>query len=306
MPVVASPGAIVHTVSDLIEDTFSHLLGMDAANYNRLASSISSISQENIVLELDLESVQPGSVISIDTEDILVLAVNDSSKTITKCVRGFRGSEETIHAANAVVHVNPRFTRYRVLRALRDEIYSWSPKLYRVSAVDISLTATTHAFDLAGLPIDYLHVIQTWIEPSNSYEQWKKISHRVGTNMATSDFASTNAIFFPAIYSGRTVRVQYAHRFDLTNFTGANDAVAGIGLASSMVDIPPLGAAFRLLAPREAQRSDFQAQGQSRRAEEVPPGSTFQAAAGLKQMRDMRINEEALSLLHRYGIRNGL
>ncbi len=70
-----------------------------------------------------------------------------------------------------------------------------------------------------------------------------------------------------------------------------------------MLDIPRLGAAWRLLTPREITRSNVQAQGEARDTREVPPGTILRDAAGIQAQRDRRLREEAERLLNDYGWR---
>lgn len=297
------------TVSDLINETESHLTGIVGGSYNRLAGGIDA-TQEAIPLEFDNGGIVEGSVIGIDTEDIFVLEVGEQS--VTKCIRGFRGSTAAIHADNSIVQADPRFTRFRILSTLKQEIASWGPRLYAVDGATINLAVDTRGYALSALSGDVLHVAKAYAEPTTVFttnsSSWPEVEFRVGNLLDSSDFSGGSAIFFnDYLYqaSGRRVRVVYAKRFDVDPFTTSTDVVADVGLAVSMLDIPPLGAAWRLMISQEIRRSDAMAQGQSRRSEEVPPTAALQTANALKAMRDARIAEERLSLVAKWGWNGG-
>ncbi len=73
------------------------------------------------------------------------------------------------------------------------------------------------------------------------------------------------------------------------------------GLEATALDLPPLGAALVLMSDREASRNQISAQGDTRRAEEVPPGSNAAMMASLARLRQNRIMAESGRLLERYG-----
>jgi hypothetical protein len=68
--------------------------------------------------------------------------------------------------------------------------------------------------------------------------------------------------------------------------------VATTGLQSTAHDIPVLGAAYRLMMFRELKRSFTEAQGEPRRAAEVPVGSSLTALRGIQAFRQSRIDAE--------------
>lgn len=298
------------TVDDLIDETEAHLTGLVGGSYNRLSADITSTTQQSIQLEFDAKGVVPGSVIGVGVEDIFVLEA--SSDVVTKCIRGFRGSTAVTHTTGELITVDPRFTRFRMMKAMQQEVASWGARLYAVNGETISLAADTRGYSLAALGSRFLHVIQAQAEPTTIYtpnsSTWPDVEFRVAREMDSSDFSGGNAIFFnDYLYqgTGRRVRLTFAYRFDPSTWTVNSDPVVDTGLAESMLDIPPLGAAWRLMISQEVRRTDSSAQGQSRRAEEVPAAAALQSTQALKAMRDARIAEEQLTLLATYGMHGG-
>jgi len=95
--------------------------------------------------------------------------------------------------------------------------------------------------------------------------------------------------------SGRTIHVRY--KAALTRLTGlTDDAAATTGLATTALDIPPMGAVWRLTAPSEVERNSTRRQGDSRRAEEVPAGSKARSTAAVAQRYLMRVQHERNAL----------
>jgi hypothetical protein len=119
--------------------------------------------------------------------------------------------------------------------------------------------------------------------------------------MATTDFASGGAlVIYEGGYPGQAIRVRYRAPFgSLTALD--DDVLADTGLPATAHDLPPLGAAVRLVAGREVKRNFTEAQGEPRRAEEVPPTATLQSSRELLRIRQQRIVAEQSRLLHQYG-----
>jgi hypothetical protein len=77
-----------------------------------------------------------------------------------------------------------------------------------------------------------------------------------------------------------------------------DDVVADLGLAESMVDIPPLGAAEMLVRTTESRRTQTHAQGDPRRADEVSVGANTSAARDLRRQFDQRCDDEHARLIN--------
>ena len=87
--------------------------------------------------------------------------------------------------------------------------------------------------------------------------------------------------------------IRYASRLQTLSSTLTDDAAATTGLLTNQLDIPALGAAARLMGVREAKRTFIERSVDSRRAAEVPAGSSARAAAVLMQLLNGRIKSEA-------------
>ena len=118
-------------------------------------------------------------------------------------------------------------------------------------------------------------------------------------NAPTSDFPSGNALFiYGSAQSGNAVRVLYKG-----NFTTLNSLSSGVrlsGLPDSAWDLPPMGAAVKLMASREIKRNLTESQGDTRRASEVQAGAVANSYRGLAAIRASRIAAERARLDAQY------
>lgn len=291
------------TVSDLINATYVHLSGPAGEKVDLLDAGVNA-STSSLVLTDGIGGVGPGRIIEIDDELMYARSYVDSTKTLT-VIRGYRGTTAASHSSDAIVTIAPRFPRAFVRNALRDEIKSWPKNIYAVDTADVTVT-DARGYDL---PIgDYISILGAYLSPyDTTTEAWTSLSassYDVRRAQVTSDFASGVSLTIPLSYTpARTVRVVYARKFDVSSMDDDVAVATTIGVPCSAMDIPPLGAAWRLTRGREVRRTDLQAQQQSRSAEQVPGGLSSAVSSGFKSDRDSRLKDEQLNLLRTYGIR---
>lgn len=304
MPVVGppapSPGSGNTTVLDLIQDTRRLVYGAGRRPLNVLNGTITD-SATTLTLEYDLEGAVKGSFISIDDELFYIVSAIPSSKTLT-VVRGHLGTIPIGHNDGAQVEINPRFPKVYIKRALQQEVNSWGTRLYKITSVNIGFSNSSRIYDL-GIS-DFISVVDVRLSPytgrttrSNAY-RWTVLR-----DLDEADFASSAAIQFLGTYpTTGTARVKLAQEFDVSVWEDET-VVEDLGLSTSMLDIPPIGAAWRLMSAKEVGRTDMTSQPEPRRSEEVPAGHIASVAAQLKKLRDDRIEEERWTLMNRYPLR---
>ncbi len=295
------------TASDLIESTRRYLFSGQSEQLNRLSAAINA-SVQTFVTTYALSGIQAGAVVSIDLEDILILQVNTTTSTVSDAQRGWNGTTAASHAINAIVTVNPKFTNFRVLEALNNDLLDLSAPdngLYRIQTIDLTFNPVKYGYDLAGAT-DIISIAEVRFRMPGPTRTWPLIKNYALTrDMPTTgtfgDFPSGfGLILYQPAYPGFPIRVRYkAPLGTLVNLT--DDLVTTTGINASAVDLPPIGAAIRLVAGREIKRSFDEAQGEPRRAEETPPQSQLIGMKNLQMLRQARIHAEVSRLQRRYG-----
>lgn len=282
------------TAADLVAAARRHLTGGGRAALNRLGAGIDG-SIGTLTTALDAANIQAGAYLSIGLEVLYVWSVDVSSKQVT-VQRGMLGSTPAPHAANDIIYVNPRFSDFEIFSALNDDLLDLSAPsngLYRISMLDITARSGVYGYDFPA--VDLLSVADVrWQVPGVAAE-WREVSDfTVNADLPTSAFPSGTAIFMRGAIPGQTYRVRYRAR--LSPLTALTDDATVTGLASTALDIPPLGAAVRLMAGRPIGRAETNSQGDTRRADEVRVGEIVQAPAALRALRAERIAAEATRL----------
>lgn len=284
--------------SDLIETTKRHLYSGQKPSMNKLAiPAISSATSLTFVNELN--DIQSGAYVQVDLEVFYVWEVNELARTAT-VEPAQLGSVTSAHDAGDIALVNPKFFDHAILAALNDclnSLSSPSAGLYQSKTVNLTYIANGGGYDLAAVT-DLIDIEDIRLHRGDtSSKDWPRVNAwDVGRNVNSTDFPSGLALFLldPAEV-GSTIRVRYRSGFG-TLTTLADNVITTTGLPATALDIPPLGAAIRLVHPREVKRNFTEAQGDSRRSGEVGPGAVAGSVNALERDYYRRINEEASRL----------
>ena len=294
------------TLVDLVHETKRHLQSMQREPMNKLNTAIDA-DDETVTFLYDASQVQTGSYLQIGLELLYVWAVDQSAKTAV-VGRGQLGSTASAHSEGDVVTVNPKFPDYAIVKEINNDLRDLSTPangLYRVRTVELTASATSPGYDLTGAT-DVLEVLSVTTRHPGAPRSWSPVTNYELNRNAHSDFASGYSFHLAdGAHPGQPVRVTYKASFDpLTALTDDVETVSG--LPATMHDLPPMGAAVRLVAPREIRRNFIDGQGDSRRAEEVPPGATAASMRALAALRQQRIDAEHGRLAQAYPERQAM
>ena len=274
------------------------LLSGTVEERNKLATTVTS-ADTSIVLSYDLGGFREGSVIEIESELMYVWESATATKTLT-VQRGYDGTTAAAHTAGALAIVNPRFPRQQMLDALNsdiDDLSSTVNGLFRVVAQDISyngsdrqlnITSATGIIDLLDVRLRYL---------ADDYPVIRNV--RLQRNLPTADFASGFAIVFDQPVMAGTLRVVTKREFTRAT-TEASDLQSVCFVPQSCEDILEMGVILRMMNGREIKRNFIESQGDTRRSDEVPAGSTRDSLTNIQRLRRERIVSEAARLKQQY------
>lgn len=285
-------------LADLVHEAKRHVLSQHREPRNRLASA-SAIDAASITLTYDTGQIQVGSYLQVGLELLYVWAIDQTTKTAT-VGRGEQGSAAAAHAEGDTVTVNPKFPDFTVVKAINDDILDLSAQgLYAVRTVELTASSATAGYDLTGAT-DVLEIMSVTTKWPGVARDWTPVTNFDLARNAHSDFASGFGLTVTDRLSpGQPLRVTYKQSF--ATLTDLDDDVEDVaGLPTHLHDLPPMGAAVRLVAPREIRRNLIEVQGDSRRAEEVPPGAVGGSVRGLMSLRQSRIENEKARLAQQF------
>ena len=292
------------TFDELMTETRSKLSGAVGRDQVNVLNGLIDDTQTTITMTyLFSAALDPGSVLEIDAEQMLVMSTAVPAVTV---LRGWNGTAATLHLDLSVVTIEPRFPRASIWRALVDELLSLPTGIFKVGTAVCTFPAGEATTNLTGVTTPVYRLLDAQRQNFDGPQYgWKRPDLNLLRNMPTATFASGYALTLSngATYaSAATVRVTYA-----TPLTGpppgfeySTDVNSEGGLPASATDVLPLGAGSRLLLDKEALRVDMQRQGQSRELTEVPANYISAVAGRWRTLADIRISQEVTRLLAIY------
>jgi len=286
------------TAGALITRASRQLLSGTVEERNKLATTVTS-ADTSIVLSYDLGGFREGSVIEIESELMYVWESSTATKTLT-VQRGYDGTTAVAHTNGVLATVNPRFPRQQMLDSLNsdiDDLSSTMNGLFRVVAQDITyngsdrqinLTSATGIIDLIDVRLRYL---------ADDYPVIRKV--RLQRNLPTADFASGFAIVFDEPVMAGSLRVVMKREITRAS-SESSDLQSACFVPQSCEDILEMGVLLRMMNGREIKRNFIESQGDTRRSDEVPAGSTRDSLTNIQRLRRERIIAEAARLKQQY------
>jgi hypothetical protein len=285
------------TGNDWINSTRSYLMNGFTENRNQLASAYTA-GGTTLTFSHPMDGIRSGARLSIGTNTFYVWSVNNQIATVTG---GDDGSTDANAAVGALVRVSPRFTDdeiWKMLTADLADLSSPASGLFGIGTVDLTYNPIVNGYDLTSIAQDLISIYEIkYLTPGPQLdnprihtENW-----RLNRNAITTQFPSGMSVqLFESGYPGYNVRVVYRKYFSMPTTAVAN--VASTGLLPSAYDLPPIGAAIRLMSGREIKRNFVESQGDTRRASEVPAGAIAQSSRNLQMLRQQRITAESARL----------
>lgn len=288
------------TAATILNRASRQLLSGTLEERNKLASTINS-SATSVLLSYDLGGFRPGSVFELESELLYVWEANTATKTLT-VERGYAGTTAASHTAGVLATLNPRFPRTQMLDALNadiDDLSSTANGLFKVVATNLSYNGSDRQINLTGATgvIDLIDVRLRYM--ADDFPVIRGV--RLQRDLPTADFASGFAIVFDDAVMAGTLRVRYKSPFTRAS-SESSDLTTDCGLPSTCDDLVELGVILKVMNGREIKRSFTESQGDTRRAEEVPPGSARDSLSNLLRLRRERIIAESGRLKAQYPI----
>lgn len=263
--------------------------GRDARN--RLASAPAADS-ESVTLQF-AHQVTANDKLSIGYEDMGVWGASGQTISVE---RGLDGSIPAPHNQGSTVYINAKFSPGQVLRSMQAEIRSLAsePGLFVPSYHTFTSTSGRWTYELDGIDPD--QVMRVEIESRSNDGEWYPVSGYTVTRSADG-----TAVVLLAGWDGN-VRICYRSDY-ATIAADTEDVAAAVGVGDPT--LIAVGAALRLTRGRPIRRSFTEAQGDSRRANEVPGFVTEQSDQNLERWYKQLKDAEKRRLLQRHQPRRG-
>jgi hypothetical protein len=282
------------TVCDLVELVRREFLPDAGENLNVLAAPVDAVTT-TWSFTYELGQIAEGALLSCGFEAVRVWSGGNLASKTAPVLRGYLGSTAAAHSAGDLVRVKPDVTDAQILRAINDEL-GRLPRLgiYRVADVTLVASSTgARTYDLATDVLNGDSLLEIRWDRDSAANDWPLIRDAdLLPDMPTSEFPSGWALRLnSSVGVGRNIRVRYRAAFSQLPATCTANVESTSGLPGHAHDLLVLGAALRLTAPGEIPRNRTRAQGDTRRANEVPPGAKLRAPLRVEAEYRARVQE---------------
>jgi len=290
------------TASQIITRASNQLLSGTIEERNKVSNSLST-SDTSLTLLYDLGGIRAGAVIEVDSELMYVWDAASGTKTIT-VDRGYNGTTVATHAANAIAKINPRFPRSMMLEALKNDIIDLSSPvngLYATVVRSVAYNGSDRMIEMPSITPTVFEVMDIRLEYLNSdHPSLTRVRHERNVQLVTANGPRDVLVFDESVMAGT---VWYTTKEEFSPLTSEATELSTLSIPSNLEDILELGTMIRCMSSREIKRNFIESQGDTRRSDEVPPGSTSNSINNLVRLRRDRIIAEAARLGRQYPLK---
>ena len=292
------------TIANMVADARRITYGSMTEQIN-LIGSTASAGATTLTMELDVTGITPGSILSSGLNVWYVKGVSTSGNQVF-VIPGYDNSPQDVANAGDTVIIKPRVTDWYLFNAINDEIRKLSSPtngLYRVGTWVVDVSPTYQTYEVPSEALDMTNILRVRYRWPGTPDVWSDI--RTSSYRWIVSETGNKIQLLVNVPSGTEIEFTYKAPFvEATSL--ADDPVVDCGLAATMLDLPPLGAAAMLLKTTDSRRNQISAQGDSRRATEVPPGSNLSSASMLDREYKARVQDEYARLVQRFPIFKGV
>ena len=201
-----------------------------------------------IRLKYQTDGIRAGSYISVSKSDgtlasetMYVHARNGEYATVQRGVDGSTAYawEEDV----SIIEVEPRFSEWQILEAVRDAIQALPSNLHAVSTTTATFSTTEQSVASSALATTGFSRILSATRTARSGED-----RLVKFNIKVQEYGGAYEIIRQeGIEKSVTVNLTYAHPFVISTLDPDTNLVTTAGMSIEMLDIPGLGAAASLM-----------------------------------------------------------
>ncbi len=307
-----------YTVGSIVERLLQSILTPPDAQpaMVQLAAGISATDQEislgDFTIREDQALLRQGSILELEEELVRVVSY-DSVINMVTVTRGEYGTVPTAHTAPLLMILNPVYTRASIFEAVADNLITLSPKLFTTSNELLS-SVTDGVFPINDeLAVEVLDVnpgdFTTNLDLHGTIVDFHPMvgGRALILNAATDGFSSgskgsldTGQMVSNSAAMG-TVWLRYRRRMDKA--TAESDVLQDLGVDDRWIRIVMFGVAADLFAGRDVTAAQTEWVKSVLEAENIRVGTRMSIAGGLKQLRNMLLDDAQAEMKSEYRTR---
>ena len=309
-------GTSAYTVGSILDRLYQSILTPPDAQGAQvwLSADISIIDTSIVVGDFavreDEALLRQGSIIELEQELVRVVSYDTQSATVV-VTRGEYGTVATAHVAPLLMNLNPVYTRASVFETVADNLITLSPKLFTTSnellssvtdgvfpigddlaveVLDVNPGDFVTTLDLHGDIVDFHPMVGGRALILNVGSGGGGSNHMLPTGQMVSNSAAMGTVWLR--YRRRMAKAQWE-----------TDELADLGVDERWVRIVMFGTAADLFAGRDITAAQTEWVKNVLEAENIRVGSRMSIAGGLKQLRNMLLEDAQAEMKSEYRTR---
>ena len=289
------------TMSDLVSEVRRLTYGTLTEQLNLVKSDYAP-GQTEIFMDMDISQIQPGMILSSGLNVWYVRTVNSGSRSV-RVIPGYDNAPKTGGSSGDFVYIRPRMTEWYAFSQLNNQFRQLSAPgrgLYRTAVWYAPINTTYQTYDIPAEALDMVGLARVRYKLPGTPDVWYEMQNKSYRKMDDK---------IQLLYNVPTggSELEFTYRAPFAQATTLEDEVETVvGMASTQLDIPPMGVAIGLIRTTESRRNQVQTQTDARRGAEVPPESNVMDATRMERAYAARVNEEYARQLRDHPILMGI
>lgn len=287
------------TLTQMVDRTRLRLQGL-TTNQDSLTVLTGAVGASDLALPVHDASTITTGMAELGEELVWVDSIDPDSNTVNVITsgRGWGSTSAAAHPAGQIIVNNPRFPRAVVKEAIDVVMAALYPTLFQVKVHSFTWSASQSTY---LLPEETSLVLAVRWESVGASKEQVEVRRWTADNMFVDPHTQTRATgiqISDSITTGQKVHVFYAA--EPGTFTSV---WSDTGLPDAVQDVVMWGAASNLVGFLEPGYLDNHSVEASMLAQQIPAGSSTNAARFLTQMYLKRLEEERNALLAAWPVR---
>ena len=289
------------TMSDLVSEVRRLTYGTLTEQLNLVKSDYAP-GQTEIFMDMDISQIQPGMILSSGLNVWYVRTVNSGSRSV-RVIPGYDNAPKPGGSSGDFVYIRPRMTEWYAFSQLNNQFRQLSAPgrgLYRTAVWYAPINTTYQTYDIPAEALDMVGLARVRYKLPGTPDVWYEMQNKSYRKMDDK---------IQLLYNVPTggSQLEFTYRAPFAQATTLEDEVETVvGMASTQLDIPPMGVAIGLIRTTESRRNQVQTQTDARRGAEVPPESNVLDATRMERAYAARVNEEYARQLREHPILMGI
>ena len=287
-------GTTEYTVASIMDRMFQQFLTPPDNQFAqvRLGANITDTTTTTILLggftiPEDESLLRQGSILELDQELMRVVSYDPVAGSV-EVTRGEYGTVRSTHTTPLLMNLNPPYTRASVFEAVSDNIITLYPKLFTVTQAYLS-TVSSGVFPVSDELA--VQVLSAW------GDGWSGSTSLEGHIVDFHQLAGGRAFIMNDDIAGS---LWFRYRRRMGKAESEDDTLEDLGVDERWVNIVTTGAAADLLVGRDIPAAQTEWVTSVLESENIRVGTRMSIAGGLRQYRNMLLDDAANEMRAEY------